>query len=377
MLADGGSYVSGLTPSIIDDWKAIFHHAWLPDPSAPHDQSLMDWDFSAPEITLITSRLPKCSLSNGIPVSITPGDATGPTPAGGLLLRNHFTLFLFLVHLAATPACDDVAGGGDTVVDFHGDDVHSRTADLYSIDPAGLCLPTSPTGLIEDDMPGVQIFGTGHLGAGSIRVVITGDVTVEFVAGTWLEPRAMARLDPKMPQRMMIAGDVLLEGPGEFLVDANCMESQQSTPGKDSEFYSCTQEPTTPVQLCQRDCGDDQSCIWGCQQMQDDVATKYTDLRIVSLYIIDDCDDNNPLAFRFFDRTSGQAWPEEGIFKTVGVGMKTTTELTCTVGSKICLGGETNDTVIGVGLDGSGADGEDWCLQCGMSSLEGWVLGCG
>ena len=240
--------------------------------------------------------------------------------------------------LAVTPACDDVAaGGGDAVVDLHGDDFHSRTADVYSIDPAGLCLPTSPTGLIEDDMPGVQVFGTGHLGAGSIRVVITGDVTVEFVAGTWLEPRAMARLDPKMPQRMMIAGNVLLEGPGEFLVDANCMEHQQSTPGKDSKFYSCTQEPTTPVQLCQRDCGDDQSCIWGCQQMQDAVATKYTDLRIVSLYIIDDCDDNYPLAFRFFDRTSGQAWPEEGIFKTVGVDIKTTTELTCTIGNRTLI----------------------------------------
>jgi len=210
-------------------------------------------------------------------------------------------------------------------------------------------------------------------------VVVAGDVTVEFIAGTYFEPKpfASSQAKAKRPQKMMIANDFILPGPGEFLIDANCMESQQGTPTKEAEFYSCPQEPVTPVQLCQRDCGDAQGCIWDCQKTEDPVPTEYTDLFIISLYVADACDDNYPLVYRFFDRSSGEVWPVEGVFETEGLGIKTTNEFTCTIGNKICLGGETNGNAIGVGLDGTLPDGGDWCLQCGMSYLEGWVLGCG
>ena len=289
-------------------------------------------------------------------------------------MRNHSHLFLVLVFLATTPACDDLAAGGDTVVDLHADDVRSPHADVYNIEPGGVCQPTSRTGLIEADMPGVQVVGTGHLGPESIRVEIFADVEVEFFAGTYFEPKPVenSQVVVKRPQKMMIAADVLLQGPGTFFIDANCMEYQQATPDEYSEFYSCTQEPTTPVQLCQRDCGDSQGCIWACDGVPESVTQVDIDL-----YVTDDCDDNYPLVYRFFDRTSGQVWPEVGVYETEGVGIKTVTEFTCTIGNKICLGGETNGNIIGVGLDGSGADGEDWCLQCGMSHLTGWGLGCG
>jgi hypothetical protein len=41
---------------------------------------------------------------------------------------------------------------------------------------------------------------------------------------------------------MMIAKDFLLLGPGESVIDTNCMESHQGTPTKEAEFYSCPQE---------------------------------------------------------------------------------------------------------------------------------------
>ena len=170
------------------------------------------------------------------------------------------------------PACDDVASsGGDVVDEFHAEDLHHNdvvpdvVGDVAGIESAGVCLPTSPGEVVEADMPGVQVLGTGHLGSESIRVVVTTDVSVQFSAGTFFEPKAVVSSQPKKrPQRMMIAGDYVLEGPGEFLIDANCMEYQQLTPDEGAEFYSCPQEPATPVQLCQRDCGDSQGCIWAC-----------------------------------------------------------------------------------------------------------------
>jgi len=298
-------------------------------------------------------------------------------------MRNHatprpFLVFVFLV--SVPPACDDgAAGGGDVVADVltahvhHNDLVPDIDGEVAGIERAGVCLPTSPGQLIEADMPGVQVFGTRHLGAESIRVVVTGEVLVEFTAGTFFEPKAVVSSQPKKrPQRMMIARDFFLQGPGEFFIDANCMEYQQLTPEEGAEFYSCPQEPATAVQLCQRDCGNSQGCIWACEGAPESLTQVD-----IELYVIDDCDDNYPLLYRFFDRTSGQVWPETDVYESLGPGIKTIAEFTCTIGSKVCLGGETNNNAIGVGLDGTLPDGADWCLQCGMSYLEGWVLGCG
>jgi len=298
-------------------------------------------------------------------------------------MRNNLIpdLFLVLVFLAsAAHACDEDAAGGTNVGaevltdDLHCDDlVPDVVGDVDGVENAGVCLPTSVGQFIEADMPGVQVFGTGHLGAESIRVVVTGDPSVEFTAGTFFEPKAMASSQPKKrPQRMMIAGDFFLQGPGEFLIDANCMQYQQLTPDEQAEFYSCPQEPATPVQLCQRDCGNSQGCIWACQGAPESMTQVD-----IELYVIDDCDDGLPLLYRFFDRTSGQVWPEAGVYQSLGPGIKTINEFTCTLGNKICLGGESNNNAIGVGLDGALLDGEDWCLQCGMSYLKGWELGCG
>ena len=295
---------------------------------------------------------------------------------------HHFTTLVVLLVVAA-PACDEATSRSDY-------DTFDRLTDTIPEGPAdhdsrsspeeepGICTPTS-NGVIEADMAGVEVFGTGHLGPESLRVEITTDVEIEFLAGMFFEPKTVtsSQITVKRPQRMMIAADVLLQGPGTYFIDANCMEYQQATPEEDSEFYSCPQEPTTPVQLCQQACGDDQSCVWGCQEMEDPVPTEYTTLYIISLYVTDNCDDNYPLVYRFFDCTSGEVWPETGTFETEGVGIKTTTEFTCTIGNTICLGGETNGNVIGVGLDGTGPEGEDWCFRCGLTWLTGWELGCG
>jgi len=249
---------------------------------------------------------------------------------------------------------------------------------------SGTCSPARQGQVLAGDKPGVLVFGTGHLGADSIRVVVAAGALVEFDNGTFLEPKQKAdQVDGKRPQRMMIAERAVLMGPGEFLVDANCMEAQQATPDEDAEFYSCAREPTTSTELCQKDCGDCQECIWACETAPDGTtplecgrATQTDD----TFYVVDDCDDGFPLLYRLFDRSSGLAWPlDGGTYETGTLGSVSCPDFTCVHGTRVCLGGETKGGggwSLGVGLDGTLPESDDWCATCGASAVTGWTLSC-
>jgi hypothetical protein len=90
----------------------------------------------------------------------------------------------------------------------------------------------------------------------------------------------------------------------------------------------------TPVQLCQRDCGDSQGCVWSCDGVPDSIT--HVD---ISLYVTDNCDDNYPLVYRFFDRASGEVWPNKGVYETEAVGVKTINEFTAPSATRSALAG--------------------------------------
>jgi hypothetical protein len=282
---------------------------------------------------------------------------------------------------------------------------------------------------VDGDLLGVRVLGTGHLGTQSVRVEVTGEVEVVFFAGTYFDPKVGEGSYSRTgkAQRMMVANNLLLHGPGVFLIDANCMDAERHTPQENSEFYSLPLQPSTPVEICQRNCGDNQNCIWGCDGnpawTEDDKPAwvdsvfqsgledqpyepEFSDQPYepepnyepyepepmdepdepdepapngevwIQLWIADDCNDNHPLRYRLFDLDSGETWPEQDVYESPGAGITTTSSFTCTYGNILCLGGETNGHQFGVGLDGLGDSSEYWCLSCGMTSLQGWNVGC-
>jgi len=297
---------------------------------------------------------------------------------------------VLLVGALLAAGCDGGTGADATVPDTpldaaNGEGGEQSPQDLGEggVGGGSACHPAGPGQILEADRPGVQVFGTGHLGADSIRFAIADGVAVEFKSGTFLEPKpGDGDAEAKRPQRMMLAEDASLRGPGEFLIDANCMEANQSTPAEGIEFYSCAQGPSTSTQLCQRDCGDCQECVWACETdptLASAAACEGVPETDDTFYVTDDCDDDYPLLYRFFDRTSGQVWPlDGGVFETSAVGQESHPYFTCIHGTRICLGGETKGggQSLGVGLDGMLPESEDWCTTCGDGTVVGWTLSC-
>jgi hypothetical protein len=230
------------------------------------------------------------------------------------------------------------------------------------------------------DLPGVRVLGTDKIGDSSILVEITTAQKISFVAGTWFQPKEGEEGTPfakNRPQRMMIAADILLAGPGSFKIDANCMEHTQAVPPGQSEYYSSPMQPTTARQLCQRDCGDVQICLWDCEVICDAAGPEEQQhVGWPILHMVDNCDDGLPVFYRLFDQESGEAWPQEGTYETLPYGVGSKWTFLCGWQHVICLGGMMNGSAIGVGLKGTDSAEGDWCFTCGTTPKHGWIVGC-
>jgi len=217
------------------------------------------------------------------------------------------------------------------------------------------------------DLLGLFVYGTGAIGKDALRIDAEPGVAVELKAGTFFEPKVFADIPP---QPLMLAQDVLVAGPGTFLATANCMKHGRPVPSPDTEFYSKPKEASSKVESCQRDCGDDQMCIWNCEEL----------FSVASFQIVDGCDDGFPLAYRFFDKTQCRVWPSTSIsFSTTGLGVISSHDVECETDAVICFGGRTEGgggVELGLGIAGD-LDCVDCCTVCGdPAGVSGWTLSC-
>lgn len=118
--------------------------------------------------------------------------------------------------------------------------------------------PGAPPQEPGNDLNGVQVRGTGGLGAGSLRVELEPNAQFVVRAGQFFEPKNGHH------QRMMVPVNVTISTPGIHLIDAHCMQPGKSTPSDNAAFFSEPKSPSGEVQECQRNCGQVQSCIWNC-----------------------------------------------------------------------------------------------------------------
>ncbi len=148
------------------------------------------------------------------------------------------------------------------------------------------------------------------------------------------------------------------------------MKHHRPVPSPETEFYSSPKAPSNKVQYCQSGCGDDQTCIWDCEKL----------FTVISFQIVDDCDDGFPLVYRFFNRTQCLVWPHPGAtFATGGLGVVSTHDLDCEVGTVLCFGGHTEGgggVELGLGIGGN-LECPDCCTVCGdTAGVSGWTLSC-
>ena len=216
-------------------------------------------------------------------------------------------------------------------------------------------------------MTGVGVAWAGAIGEDALEILVEAGISVEFEAGTFFEPKVYASIPP---QPLMLAQNLLLDSPGTYYVTGNCMKHGRPVPGPDTEFYSQPKQPGNKVQFCQRDCGDDQKCIWDCEKL----------FTVASFQIVDACDDGFPLTYRFFDKTHCQVWPSATTsFATGGLGVISAHDIECETGTAVCFGGHTDGgggVALGLGLNGD-LQCPDCCTLCGdPAGVSGWTLSC-
>ncbi len=177
--------------------------------------------------------------------------------------RVLLTSSLLLLMLCARPA----AAGPD--LGPESDRPDAAPADLLAPD-AGLPADLSPA---VKDLHLVTAVGSAVGNKLRVRVTVKQGGAFAVSKGQWFMPKGPGA------QPLIVQQTFATAKPGTYMLLALCMDQQAGSPvGK--LYHSRPLKAQTQVQLCQRACGNDQACVWSCQD-----NPEFADLSITTLHL--------------------------------------------------------------------------------------------